>query len=175
MYHGLQGGFVSVDTMYISEDAGTQQAKFYKLATDVVWAEFLSLQAETVDKKNTVLLTRFKNGVQSDLTGLDLVRWEAPFTEATEQVLRHNCYKFEQINEYLFTTAVPKGADHFNEVRLPSQALRCQRTRETAHPCQCTRVPGRWWWRACVFGGGASILYVVDPFLSPCGSRVTCT
>jgi len=92
-----QGAFVSVDTVYLSENAASASASFRKVVSDVVWMEWLAPAAETVDKVDTILLTRFKNGVTQDLTGLDLVRWEAPFDASGEVVARSNCYKFEQV------------------------------------------------------------------------------
>ena len=112
------GGFVSVDTVYLSENAGAIEPSYRKLIDDVLWVEWLARRDETLDAVDTLLMTRFSSGVNKKMEGLDLVRWEAPFTSGQEFIARSNCYKFEQEHEFLLTTEVPAGAEKFNERNL---------------------------------------------------------
>eukprot|EP00051_Salpingoeca_urceolata_P017136 m.231276 g.231276 ORF g.231276 m.231276 type:complete len:1095 (+) comp18870_c0_seq1:157-3441(+) len=105
---------VVTDAVWLYEES----KGFTKLKTHVLFAEWLERDEETMDKVDTILMTRFEKPPTAAVEGLDLIRWESPFTEKTEVVARKNCYMFEQIAEFLFVTELPSAADPFNEKSL---------------------------------------------------------
>lgn len=108
---------VTTDTVYLCEDSDARAPSFRLLKSRVFWTEWLSPADETADKTDTVLMTRFEGAITESLAGLDLIRWEYPFTEHEDVVAKRNCYEFEQIRQFLFSTELPKD-NGFNERAL---------------------------------------------------------
>lgn len=108
---------VTTDTVYLCENADAPAPSFRLLKSRVFWTEWLAEKDETVDKTDTVLMLRFEGAVTQSLAGLDLIRWEYPFTEKQDVVAKRGVYDFEQINQYLITTELPKD-NGFNERNL---------------------------------------------------------
>eukprot|EP00049_Salpingoeca_infusionum_P015412 m.299591 g.299591 ORF g.299591 m.299591 type:complete len:1139 (+) comp15872_c1_seq3:134-3550(+) len=95
------------DVFYIT---GYEQgaAQSFRLAEHAYFTEWLQPQFETLAKVDTILLTKFRKEPKEN-GALDLVRIESPsLTGGKIVTVKENCYHFEQSNQYIFATQLPK-------------------------------------------------------------------